>query len=204
MTLPNENPKGILLFIIILPNKGLFLIFDLGNCERKMKVPKDPFLGRQNQQQQSWSNEPPPQQRPNEPNQQNSYNPQRQSPIREDMKMPNDPYIERQRQDLQSPSSPPSNNYDGMQRPKDPFMESQRNQQQQSNFGPQSNYTPSPQRGGSSTAQSNNNNSTSDGRGIGNESFGSRPSFGGRVSFGSRTGDDMTYEEYSSYFDETR
>jgi hypothetical protein len=179
-----------------------------------VKVPKDPFLERQKKEKSQIG------QSPSSPSISNS----------QEIKVPKDPFAERRkvkanegtkvgatpfneqqlekkpreppiRDNFQRQSAtqerpissdpvrqyPPNGSIEGMKQPRDPFferMQQERRQQQQSrspadyrtNFKPQSNNAPmSPPMNGS--------------HGLGS------------VSFGSRSGDDMTYEEYSSYFD---
>ena len=187
--------------------------------EEGVKVPKDPFIERQKKQKSQIG------QKPSSPGSSSSSS----SSSNQEVKIPKDPFAERRkvkakedtkvgvtplnehqpekkprepiiRDNSQRPSAtherpissdpvrqyPPIGSNEGMKQPRDPFferMQQERRQQQsrspadcRTNLNPQSNNAPiSPPTNGS--------------RGLGS------------VSFGSRSGDDMTYEEYSSYFD---
>ena len=176
-----------------------------------MKIPKDPFAERWKERD-SRPLQPRPQQQ--QQTKEQSYNGSNNGGT----KVPKDPFIERSRETKRpnietnrndeysrqqstiddrrtSPSSDSNGggSNDGVKRPREPFTAKINNERQPRSPPPslterQSNSKPR----ATTTATARENK--------GGDNIGSNRSFGSNISFGSRSGEDLTFEEYSSYF----
>ena len=177
--------------------------------EPDIKIPNDPFAER-------WKKQDgqPPKSRPQKQFQTKGQ--AKEAGNNNEIKRPTEPLLDRSREIVRPKNQPSHNdefsrrrsvvdnermsplsgkgsgNNDGVKRPREPFT-AKRYQVQQPLSQP-----PSSPNKRQSISQSQGKTTTS--KMAGNNTGGSRR-FGGNISFGSQNGGDMTFEEYSSYFD---